>query len=317
MKTFASAWVLRLHWGRIVALLLLLSTGCGPSDGARRAHAVRVIGFAGRGDGALYQPRGVEALSDGGCLVIDRSGRIQRFDERAGFVGSWWLPEWAEGQPIDLCLTPWGSVLVADTHYARVLEYDLGGHELRRLGTDAGLGLVRGVTVGLDGTIFVVDYGEFDRVHRFDRSGAHQGTFGATGDGPGEFLRPEGIATGADGDVYVVDCGNHRVQRFTPQGVFVAAFGAAGAEPGQFLFPFDVATGSGGCLYVVDYRGARVQCFSPEGALLGWVGGAGTEPGEFATPRGVAVRPDPAGDVIFVADTNNHRVQRFRWEPRP
>lgn len=300
--------------GVALTVLALLSSGCPAASGVRPARGAQGVGHAGRGDGALYQPRGIEALPDGGCLVIDRSGRVQRFDVNCAFAASWWLPEWAEGQPTDLCLTPWGTVLIADTHYARVLEYDLSGREVRRLGVDAELGLVRGVTVGLDGTIFVADYGALDRVHRFGRDGRHLGTFGSSGEGPGQFVRPEGITTGIDGDIYVVDCGNHRVQRFTPHGEFVASFGSVGDDLGQFMFPFDIATGHGGCLYVVDYRGARVQRFTAEGEPTGWVGGAGAEMGTFATPRGIAVLPQADGDRVFVADTNNHRVQRFRWE---
>ena len=46
--------------------------------------------------------------------------------------------------------------------------------------------------------------------------------WGVPGDGNGQFGNPHGIAASpANGDVYVVDFGNHRVQEFTQSGRFV------------------------------------------------------------------------------------------------
>ena len=119
---------------------------------------------------------------------------------------------------------------------------------------------------------------------------------------------------GENGDLFVVDCGHHRVLRFSQDGEFLSSFGCEGAEPGQFLFPFDIAVGSHDTLYVVDFQGNRVQRFSSAGEFLGSAGSVGRERGHFRTPRGIAVLPEESGDLVFVADTNNHRVQRFPWK---
>jgi len=301
----------------LILSALLLLPGCTAGSALPPAPDPLVIGGPGKGDGLFHQPRAVEALPDGSCVVIDRSGRIQRFDRDGKVAHSWRLPEFAEGQPVDLTITPWGTLLVADTHYHRVLEYDTEGTELRRIGESDSLELVRGVAVGLDGTIYAADYGERDRIHRFDREGRHLGTIGARGEGEGEFLRPEGIAIGEGGDLFVLDCGHHRVLRFRPDGAYVATFGSFGAEPGCFLFPMDIAAAPDGTLYVVDFQGNRVQRFTAQGELLGAYGGAGTEPGRFATPRGVAVLATSEGHRLYIADTNNHRVQVFDWPGTP
>ena len=45
--------------------------------------------------------------------------------------------------------------------------------------------------------------------------------------------------------------------------------------------------------------------------LLKW-GTKGTGDGEFYQPHGIAVAPD--GSAVYVADTNNHRIQVFEYE---
>ena len=296
----------------LVALPLIIS-GCGEAAALEPLPEVRVIGGPGKASGLFHQPRGVASLPGGTCVIIDRSGRVQCFDRDGRVIETWRMPEYTDGQPIDCTGTPWGTLLVADTHYARLIEFSPAGEELRRFGEECGLEGVRGVTVGHDETIYVADYGTLDRIHRFARDGAYLGTFGSRGDGAGEFLRPEGLAIGANGDLYVVDCGHHRVARFRPDGSFVDSFGELGDEGGQFRFPMDITAAPDGSLYVVDFQGNRVQRFSADGAFLGGFGGAGTDPGRLATPRGLEVVVESAGHRVTIADTNNHRVQTFLW----
>jgi len=293
--------------------ILLLIGGCSPSGDVPALPDPLIVGGPGKGDGLFHQPRAITALADGSCVVIDRSGRVQRFDPSGLVAASWSLPEFSRGQPIDVTASPWGTLLVADTHYARVLEFDLDGVEIGRFGEDLDLEIVRGIAVGNDGSIYVADYGELDRIHRFDRSGRYLGTIGQRGEGEGEFLRPEGLAIGSNGDLFVVDCGHHRVLRFSPQGEHRGTIGEIGSGPGQFLFPMDITSAPDGSLYVVDFQGNRVQRFDDEGNHLGTFGGAGTEPGRFATPRGVTVHAEADGHRVYVADTNNHRIQIFLW----
>jgi len=63
--------------------------------------------------------------------------------------------------------------------------------------------------------VLVADSGN-DRVMVFDGSGTPAQSFGSTGTGPGEFNRPNDVATDANGHIYVVDNANCRVQVFGP-----------------------------------------------------------------------------------------------------
>ncbi|MBN2503266.1 MAG: TIGR03663 family protein [Anaerolineales bacterium] len=90
--------------------------------------------------------------------------------------------------------------------------------------------------------------------------------------------------------------------------------GASGTDLGYFNAPRDIAVAPDGSLYVADSRNHRIQHFDAEGNFLDAFGSFGTIDdgtagnGKLNEPWGVAVAEDGS---IFVADTWNHRVQKF------
>ncbi|MBN2048247.1 MAG: glycosyltransferase family 39 protein [Anaerolineaceae bacterium] len=90
--------------------------------------------------------------------------------------------------------------------------------------------------------------------------------------------------------------------------------GSQGSDPGQLLSPRGMAIAPDGSIYVADSRNHRIQRFAPTGELIASWGTfadavSGSAPGgTFNEPWDVAV--DQYGNV-FVADTWNHRVQKF------
>ncbi|HUF40196.1 MAG TPA: flippase activity-associated protein Agl23 [Anaerolineales bacterium] len=94
-------------------------------------------------------------------------------------------------------------------------------------------------------------------------------------------------------------------------------FGSSGDAPGQLNAPRGLAVGLDGTLFVADSRNHRIQQFSTTGELLNSWGSfadaaLGNAPGgTFNEPWDIAVAPDGS---LVVADTWNHRVQRFTAE---
>ncbi len=135
----------------------------------------------------------------------------------------------------------------------------------------------------------------------------HVLSWGGTGSGDGQFLRPFCIAAGP-GVVVVGDAFRTvKIQTFTPGGLFVSKWGTAGFLPGQFNDGvYGVAVGPSGEVFALDY--GEVERYSSAGSSLGSIGSFGTGPGQMRFPKGVAVDGD---GFVYVADTDNARVQKF------
>jgi predicted membrane-bound mannosyltransferase/DNA-binding beta-propeller fold protein YncE len=90
--------------------------------------------------------------------------------------------------------------------------------------------------------------------------------------------------------------------------------GQSGSGPGEFFSPHGIAAAPDGSLYVADSLNHRIQHLDPNGNLIREWGryasiDEGNAPGgTFNEPWGVAVGPDGS---VYVADTWNHRVQKF------
>jgi tripartite motif-containing protein 71 len=135
--------------------------------------------------------------------------------------------------------------------------------------------------------------------------------------GGGVLRFPQAVAVGPDGSIYVGDQGSHVVQVFGPDGTFRREVGIAGTRPGELSAVGSLAVAGDGSLLVADGGSNRVVRFDANGTLLTSWGGPGTDVGSFrfgagggnsaAAGGGLAA----SGDVVYVSDTGNDRVQRF------
>ncbi len=302
----------RFRWAWLLALAPASLSGCGP-EGASTPDLV--WGIHGTRFGWLQKPR-VAAFDLADHLYIaDLTDRIQVFDRDGRYLRGWRTPDLNVDGPSGLTVDRHGRILVADTHFYRVLVYGDDGTLLFQIGdgiqgtTPGRFGYPTDAVIDRAGNFYVAEYGENDRIQVFSPEGRWLRQWGGHGYAPGEFLRPRALAIDEDDRIYVADSCNHRIQVFDTEGQLLALWGERGTAPGQMSYPYDVALGPDDTLYVCEYGNQRVQKFQRDGQPLGTWGGPGRGPGQLNNPWALAV--DGRG-AVSVVDSNNHRVQRFR-----
>jgi DNA-binding beta-propeller fold protein YncE len=272
--------------------------------------------------GELVKPRAIAIGPDDRLYIVDWTARIQAFNRDGKFDGaSFHTPDYRNGRPSGLSVVMEGegkgNVIVSDSHYHTVRVYTPDGIELtdKKIGGNPGtepgqLSYVSDVLCDKHGNFYVAEFGENQRISKFDKHAKFVKCWGAPGKEINQFARIRAMTLGPDGNLYVADACNHRIQVFTTDGDFVRTFGKEGTGPGELSYPYDVAIvpGTTPYLYVVEFGGSRVQKFTLEGKSLGTWGSAGRAPGQLCSPWALAV--DSRG-LVHVVDSLNDRIQRI------
>lgn len=169
-----------------------------------------------------------------------------------------------------------------------------------------------GVAVDSSGNLFVLDTGNA-RIQRLDPDGKLLEEWAATpGSDRGHFRNPLRAQFNPEGILWVADTDNHRLQSFDTRGGYLSEVGSLGQDPGQFSHPIGIAFDPAGNMWVADSGNHRIQKLGPGAknvlAIIPEDHKPSSLKGEFNTPWGVVC--DATG-TVYVADTNNHRIQRF------
>ena len=298
---------------------------------------------------------GVGVDSRDNVYVLNRGAHPIVIFDRGGEV----LGSFCEGQfnrPHGLCMGPDDSLYCVDDCDHTLKKFSPDGRLLMTLGSsgqpsDTGYdpnadwperrvkyaagpyAFPTNVAISPKGEIYVSDGYANARVHRFTPDGELVLSWGAPGDGPGEFWIPHGIAVDRFGVVYVADRENSRVQVFSPDGEFLR-------EWPQVYRPTEVFIDKEDTVFVTEfgYRAgpvdgqinppgeqprARVSVRSLDGSILAFWGEGPDDcaPGFFFAPHAVCTdsRGDLyVGEVIRSAGQNGklvsvdcHTLQKF------
>jgi tripartite motif-containing protein 71 len=131
---------------------------------------------------------------------------------------------------------------------------------------------------------------------------------------------PEAVAVDTQGDVFVADQLSFVVQRFNATGQLEGEWGSYGAGAGQFGPIGGLATDAAGNVYVVDSSHNRIEKFSASGTFITAWGSLGANLGQFHFGSSTTPSQPPGGGIavtgsyVYVADTDNNRVERFNLE---
>lgn len=327
-------------------------TGCGRSPNTDTGlHPTAIIGEVGTSPGQFAYPRAID--TDGESMwVIDKAGRVQRFELATGqCVEYWGMPQTEFGKPTGVSVFAGDPPLlfIPDTHYQRVMVV-----AIEPLAQTKAKPVVRAAPTPLtqfgkrgkgpgefiyptdvailpteDGKrparLYISEYGDNDRVSIYEPTAAggyeFRSSFGHWGAGEDpaiiEFNRPQSVSLDLGRrELLVADAGNHRIGRFTLDGALIKWVGSPesmGDEPGHFHYPWALQAMGDGSALVVEQVSARVQRIDlTTGESLGVYGGPGAKPGQLAVPWAIAV----THGMMYIVDGGNNRVVAAET-PRP
>jgi len=142
-----------------------------------------------------------------------------------------------------------------------------------------------------------------NRIVKYSYNGQMLNSWGGT-----ILLVPYGLKVNpTNGDIYVVDTGNHKIRVFDQMGILKFSWGELGQEDGQFIGPRRIAIDSHGYVYVTDGTKTRVQKFDQSGNFVSKWGEEGYNSG-YMNPFDIYI---DESDRIFVTDINNDQIQEF------
>jgi hypothetical protein len=154
-----------------------------------------------------------------------------------------------------LKLSPAGDVLARFGGFT-VGAFDDGGH----------------VAVGKDGSIYIVASGP-NLIQKYSPQGKVLGSWHRDkGPGLDQWVQPETISIGDDGNLVIDDWGNHRIMVLSPAGRTIRAFDGVPNEPLNVASISGAVVGADGNIYVADYQLLRVQEFDQQGHLQATIG---------------------------------------------
>ncbi len=284
----------------LVALALLTSAGAAQP-------VLRTTQIAESAAG-LAQPHDAAFSPDGRLIYLTdmANSRIRVLDAMTlAAVGTFGNNELSS--PHDAEFDRAGRLLVADTGNDRIAIYEVNAASAKLVGELKGVSGPEGVAVAPDGRIIVTNtrsgsLGVF-------RDGKLERTIGRPGSDSGEFARPHDVEAAADGTIYVVDSGNHRVQVLGPDMRHRATFGQAlGLNEPKYLHV------DGARIWLADENNHRVLLLDRQGRLLGVLGTGrkGRGPDAFYKPEAVLAR----AEHVWVIDTYNDRIVLLRLDTK-
>jgi DNA-binding beta-propeller fold protein YncE len=233
---------------------------------------------------------------------------------------------WAEGSDPDagLAIIPFfldlddnNNIYTVGTGRKEIFVLTSEGKLVRRIDFTGKVKSPGGIAVdSKGGRIYLVDNGD-SKVAVFDLEGKLLFNFGKSGEGDGEFNRPQPIALNHKGEVVVGDTVNARIQIFDRDGKFLRKFGEKGDNAASFQILKGVAVDSDDNIYVTDGKANQLKIFNTKGQALIAIGAAYSvmttmkeAPGGFLLPQGIHIDKN---DSIFIVDQANMRFQQFKY----
>ncbi len=213
--------------------------------------------------------------------------------------------------PAGLEIAADGGIVIADIGNDRVVKYSPSGTQVWSAGTPgSGIGQFldpRDVGIDSAGNLYVADNSN-GRIVKLDPTGNWITSW--HGPAGNHLSAPIGV-TVTNNLVYVADGVQRQVRVFDTLGNQQGELSTNGIC--VFSHVRDADADASGNIYIADYLNDDILKLSPTGTCITKWGTKGTLPGQFLNPYGIRVAFDPVlnSQAVYVADSNNERIQEF------
>jgi len=218
------------------------------------------FGTHGIEDGEFRSPVGIAVYENNIYVVDDKLNNIQKFDSDGNFILKWG----ENGQfnkPKGITVDSNGIIYVVDSKNYKIKTFTSDGEFLSSFGV---YGTVNGklknpIDVAVYGDfIYVSDPGNY-KIEKYALDGTYLKSFDYRFGGSA--VRPGGLISDPDGNIYFVDNVKYRVVKMSSEGRTLGTFGAIGYGNGKFLQPTDLVLDNRGYLFILDSSTGLIQKF--------------------------------------------------------
>ena len=230
------------------------------SDG----HFLASWGSSGTENGQFDYPVGIATYENFVYVVDKKLNKVQKFDSDGNFILTWGDSGKNPGlfsSPTGIEIDANGNVYVVDTKNYRIQHFTTDGEFISSFGKFGNQdGTLRSpVDIAFYGdSLYVADPGNY-KVEKYTKEGVFVKSFDYNFGGSA--VRPGGLVTDPDGNIYLTDLATQRVIKMDPDGKTLAIFGNVGNGKGEFLQPSGIGLDNNGYLLITDLVQNRIQKF--------------------------------------------------------
>lgn len=216
------------------------------------------------GSRPFVAPVGIAAGPDGQYFVADADGAlVARLDRQGNALAA--IGKGQLSRPNGVAYDDTSRRLyVADTQAHQIKVFDLEGKLLATWGErgdrPAQFNFPTHLAVS-GGRLYVSDTLNARVQILSADDGRHLATIGHRGLFVGELVRPKGIATDSEGNIYAVESYFDHLLMYNRRGDFLMSIGGVGNAPGRFHLPAGVWTDARNRVFVADTLNGRVSVF--------------------------------------------------------
>jgi DNA-binding beta-propeller fold protein YncE len=203
------------------------------------------------------------------------------------------------------------NIYVVDASKSAIIVFDPEGNYLRTIGTLSGESRFESLgALAIDRKsriVYAVDPGA-DELLLFSLEGQLLDRMGGRSKDKLMFIHPSELAL-TENEIIVLDDFGSRVQVFDSQHNLLNSFRVRASDQPPLLSEVGLSSDSTGLIYLSNLFPDEVAVFNHSGKLVALFGHSGNRVEEFKVPSGIWI---DGSDRIYIADTDNSRVQVFR-----